>query len=194
MTFEQFTAYSSRGQLNLIDLRYVPNNEFKWIVHYQDHLTKFCVLRALKYKRAPGVAYQLLDIFLPFGVPHILQSDNGRMFTAQIITELNLLWSELVIVLRRPRHPESQGSVERANADIKEMLISWMHDNDKRQWSEGLRFVQFQKNRSHHRVINQSPNHALFSSDPKICLSSCFMPKKLLPNLESEEDLFEEVS
>jgi hypothetical protein len=38
--------------------------------------------------------------------------------------------------------PQSQGSVERANTEIKEMLISWMNDNDTTQWSEGLRFVQ----------------------------------------------------
>ncbi|XP_071153524.1 KRAB-A domain-containing protein 2-like [Mytilus edulis] len=77
------------------------------------------------------------------------------------------------------------------------MLISWMNDNDTRQWSGGLRFVQFQKNRSYHRVIDQSPYHALFGSDPKIGLSSSSLPKELLPNLETEEDLekvFKEVS
>ncbi|XP_076089944.1 KRAB-A domain-containing protein 2-like [Mytilus galloprovincialis] len=189
--------FNCRGQVDLVDLQSVPDQEFKWIMHYQDHLTKFSVLRALKSKRAAEVAYQLLDIFLLFGAPHILQSDNGREFTAHIITELKSLWSELVIVHGRPRHPQSQGSVERANADIKEMLISWMNDNDTRQWSEGLRFVQFQKNRSYHRVIDQSPYHALFGSDPKIGLSSSSLPKELLPNLETEEDLekvFKEVS
>jgi hypothetical protein len=37
---------------------------------------------------------------------------------------------EFVIVHGRPRHPQSQGSVERANTEIKEMIISWMNDND----------------------------------------------------------------
>jgi transposase InsO family protein len=99
--------------------------------------------------------------------PRILQSDNGREFTANIITELRSLWQELVFVHSRPNHPQSQDSVERANADIKEMIISWMNDNDTTQWSEGLRFVQFQKNRSHHRVIDQPPYKALFGADPK---------------------------
>jgi hypothetical protein len=74
----------------------------------------------------------------------------------------------------------SQGSVERANADIKEM-ISWMNDNDTTPWSEGLRFVQFQKIRSHHRVIDQPPYKALFGADPHIGLSSSSIPKELLP-------------
>jgi hypothetical protein len=45
---------------------------------YQDHLTKFIVLRPLTSKPAAVVAYQLLDIFLLLGAPQILQSDNGQ--------------------------------------------------------------------------------------------------------------------
>ena len=58
-----------------------------------------------------------MDIFLLFGAPHILQSDNGSEFTAQIISDLKL-WPELVIVHGKPRQPQSQGSVERVNYDI----------------------------------------------------------------------------
>jgi hypothetical protein len=64
-----------------------------------------------------------------------------------------------------------------------------MNDNDTTQWSEGLRFAQFQKNRSHHRIIDQPPYKALFAADPNIGLSSFSMPKELLPQLETEEDL-----
>jgi hypothetical protein len=56
--------------------------------------------------------------------------------------------------------------VERANDDVKEMLAIWLSENNSTQWSEGLRFIQFQKNRSYHRVIEQSPYKALFVSDP----------------------------
>ena len=28
-----------------------------------------------------------------------------------------------------PRHPQSEGSVERTNGDIKDMLVAWMGDN-----------------------------------------------------------------
>ena len=91
---------------------------------YQDHLTKFVVIRPLTSKRAAEVAYQLMDIFLLFGAPHILQSDNGSELTAQIISDLKELWPELVIVHGKPCHQQSQGSVERANYDIKDMLVA----------------------------------------------------------------------
>jgi hypothetical protein len=181
--------FNSRGQVDLVDYQSCPDGDFKWVMHYQDHLTKFSILRPLKSKRAAEVAYQLTDIFLLLGAPHILQSDNGREFTANIITELKLLWPELKLVHGRPRHPQSQGSVERANADIKSMIISWTHENNNTHWSEGLRFVQFQKNRSYHRTIDQSPYSALFGSDQKVGLSSPAIPKEILDTLETEEDL-----
>ena len=101
--------FSARGQVDLIDMQSLPHGSFKWIMVYQDHLTKFVVIRPLISKRAADVAYQLMDIFLLFGAPHILQNDNGSEFTAQIISDLKELWSELVIVHGNPRHPHSRG-------------------------------------------------------------------------------------
>ena len=65
-----------------------PSGEFKWIMVYQDHLTKFIQLRPTKTKRAAEIAYLLLDIFCIFGAPSVLQSDNGREFANSIIEEM----------------------------------------------------------------------------------------------------------
>ncbi|GFS10305.1 Krab-a domain-containing protein 2-like protein [Elysia marginata] len=137
------------------------DGQYKWIMVYQDHLTKFVVLRPLTSKRACEVAFQLVDIFTLLGAPVILQSDNGSEFTAVVIRELKKMWPELRLVHGKPRHPQSQGSVERANSDIKDMLISWMSDNTTTQWSFGLRFVQFMKNRSFNAAVKRSPYQAL---------------------------------
>ena len=56
--------FNPRGQVDLVDFQSVPDNEYTWIMHYQDHFTKFSVLRPLKYKKAAEVAYNLLDTFL----------------------------------------------------------------------------------------------------------------------------------
>ena len=61
----------------------------------------------------------LFDIFSIFGVPYILQSDNGREFRNQIVSALKVMWPEMSMAHGRARHPQSQGSVERANSDIK---------------------------------------------------------------------------
>ncbi|XP_060809059.1 KRAB-A domain-containing protein 2-like [Amyelois transitella] len=69
---------NSRCQVDLIDMQSQEDRGHKFIMVYQDHLTKFVILRPLTSKRATEVAYQLMDIFLTFGAPCILHSDNGR--------------------------------------------------------------------------------------------------------------------
>ncbi|KAK6166128.1 hypothetical protein SNE40_022893 [Patella caerulea] len=67
------TDFGARAQVDLIDMQSMCHGQYKWIMHYQDHLTKFSVLRALTSKRAVEVAFQLLDIFLMLGAPSILR-------------------------------------------------------------------------------------------------------------------------
>ena len=113
-------------------------------------MTNFVVLWPLKSKRATDVAMQIFDIFLLFGAPNILQSDSGAEFTVSIISQLKDLWPECKVVHEKPRHPQSQGSVERVNADIKDMTVTWMRENSCKNWLVGIKFVQFQKNLSYH--------------------------------------------
>ena len=47
----------------------------------------------------------------------------------------------------RPRHPQSQGSVNYASDGIKKML-TWIKVNKKVKWSDGLKLVDFYKNMS----------------------------------------------
>ena len=133
------SKFNSHGQVDLVDMQSSPQGQFKWIMVYQCHLTKFVILRPLSSKRAAEVAFQLLDIFLLFDAPAILQSDNSSEFTAQVITELKELWSQLIMVHGKPRHPQSQGSVERANSDVTDILVAWMSDNNTKDWTVGLK-------------------------------------------------------
>jgi len=87
------------------------------------------------------VANQLMDIFCMLGDPFILQSDNGREYVNKIIQNLADMWPGMKLVHGKPRHSQSQGSVERFNQDVRDMLVAWMSDNAKT-WSEGLRFTQ----------------------------------------------------
>ena len=85
----------------------------------QDHLTKFCVLRAPVTERAHGaeVDFQLANSFLLLGAPAIPHSDKGSQFTSHVITELKEAWPELKLVHGEPRRPQSLDS---ANSGIKD--------------------------------------------------------------------------
>lgn len=156
---------------------------------YQDHLTKFVILKPLKSKSAEEVAYHLVDIFTLIGAPSILQSDNGREFSNNIVNNLKEYWPTLRIVHGKPRHSQSQGSVERANQDVENMISTWMQDEKTNRWSEGLRFVQLMKNRALHSGIKRTPYEALFGCKVKVGLTTSSLPQDVLDGIQSEEDL-----
>ncbi|XP_055943339.1 KRAB-A domain-containing protein 2-like [Argiope bruennichi] len=158
---------------------------------YLDHLTKFVQLRPLKTKRAEEVAYHVLPIFLTFGAPAILQSDNGREFSNQVISEICSMLKDVKIVHGKPRHSQTQGSVERANQDIQNMLNAWMNDNNTNKWSEDLSFVQFAKNTTYHEGIRQSLYEAMFGIKAKRGIESYFLPSEQIASIETEEQLEE---
>lgn len=100
-------GFNVRGQVDLVDLQSCPDGDFKFLMNYQDHSTKFLHLRPLTSKHARNVAEELSKIFFTFGAPAILRSDNGREFVTAIIHELSSLWENCKIVHGRPRHPQS---------------------------------------------------------------------------------------
>lgn len=99
------------------------------------------------------------------------------------------MWPECKIIHGSPRHPQTQGSVERSNQDVENMLRCWMQDNKCTKWSVGCYFVQYYKNCSHHRIIGRSPYRAMFGSDPKTILKRCNVPETLISSIRTEEEL-----
>ena len=102
--------FASRGQVDLIDLQTTDevNRPFNFLMVYQDHLTKFIVLRPLRHKSAQEVVDNLVEIFCLLGAPHILQSDNGREFkNANLAEMVREKWPDCKIIHGKPRHPQS---------------------------------------------------------------------------------------
>ena len=69
----------------MIDLRDMSEEQnksdsgvlYKWLLVYQDHFTKYILLRLLKHKSADEVAEVIDEIYCELGPPDILQCDNG---------------------------------------------------------------------------------------------------------------------
>ena len=122
------------------------------------------------------MAFQLLDIFLLFVAPAILQIDNGSEFT--VIRELHELWPQLNMVHGKPRHPHP----------------AWITDNNTQDWSMVLRFMQNMNNSVYHSGINRTPYAAKFGTDPKLGLTSSSLRSEKLERLETEDDLLSVLS
>lgn len=155
---------SRSGQIDLVDFQTLPDEEYKWLLQYQDHFTKYYFLRPLKSNQAKEVANEILKIILEVGCPNILQSDSGPDFTDAVLTEITNLWPACKIVAGKT---QNQGSIESAKQSLKDMINSWMADNKSTNWSFGCYFVQFRKNMTHHPSIAKTPSKAMFGHDPK---------------------------
>ena len=65
-----------------------------------------------------------------FGLPNILQSDNGLEFKNQkIVTLVTKLEGDCELRNGRPRHPQTQGLLEQASGTAERMLAASMEQN-----------------------------------------------------------------
>jgi len=83
-----FNEFNSWCQVDLIDFQSHPDGKYRFIMVYQDHLTKFVILKPLEFNRVELVAHNIIDIFTLIGVLSVLQSDNGREFANHFVSGL----------------------------------------------------------------------------------------------------------
>ena len=131
-------------QIDLIDMSATPANEFNWIGHVLDCFTKFHILFPMKTKGAHEVADNLAThVFSYFGMPYLLQSDNGCEFVNAVIKDLLTNWEGLCKTINgRPRHPQSQGAVERGNQEVETMIRVLQQTEKNNNWSNWLPQIQ----------------------------------------------------
>ena len=76
------------------------------------------------------------------------------------------LWPGLVIH-GRPRHPQSQGCVERGNGDLQLKLGKWIDEHDDQGWSRGLKFATHAINTSTAATHGKTPYELVFGQQPR---------------------------
>ena len=105
------------------------------------------------------------------------------------ITELSAVGDGLEIVHGKPRHSQSQGSVEHANRDIKNMLMTWLQSNSTTHWGDGLRFILVMKNRAYHEGTKCLPYEVMFGQPMKVVLKTSNLPDNEIDDIFAEEEL-----
>ena len=105
------------------------------------------------------------------------------------VDEVIKKWPGLKMVHGKPRHSQSQGSVERANRDIENLLACWQAENNSTNWAQALNIIQFQKNTKFHSGIGREPYVAMFGRKAAFGLKDFNLPNEVLDNIETEEQL-----
>lgn len=164
-----------RHQGDLIDMRKFQctheGKTWRWIFHLRDHFSRWSFLLPLEQKTAQGVLDALNSIYNVWGPPLIFQSDNGKEFTAEALSSaLKARWPKLQILNGRARHPQSQGSVERANAVVEELLRTLKRENASVIWADPaiLASIAWAMNTTYCAPIKGTPYKCLFGFNPRL--------------------------
>ena len=179
--------------MDLIDFQNTDevNNPYSFLLVYQDHHIKFVVLRPFTSKSAEEVSKTLFDIFCLIGAPHILQSDNGKEFkNVNLAAMIRDIWPDCKIIHGKPRHRQSQGSVERVNQEVMHVLGSLMRKSQDPCWVKYIPIVQHSINTSPHSTLEgNSPYRILFGREPVKGMEGLGIPDEIAADVTTEEDM-----
>ncbi len=129
-----------------VDLMSLPESidGKEYVFVYVDVLSKYAVIRSLADKSMATVASEIWKVFADYGVPKVLQSDNGSEFVNALVAELVALYG---VQHRRIQAytPRANGQVERTNRSILEVLRKTLHGYHA-QWTQHIPYVQLALN------------------------------------------------
>lgn len=155
-----------------------PSGEegFVYILSAQCALTRFAISRPIVNKDTNTVAKVLFEeIFLVFGFPHTLISDQAKEFTSDVINKL----------MRLVKIKKGQCSIYRANSNIVERYQGTLktyltcflaNDKIKSNWSEFVKLAVYVFNSSPHSRTGYAPFTLLFGHITHDVLSELNLP------------------
>ncbi|KAI3358165.1 hypothetical protein L3Q82_003165 [Scortum barcoo] len=128
---------------------------------------------------APIITKALVKFFSVFGLPKVVQSDQGTNFRSRVFAQA-LKTLGINHVTSSPYHPESQGALERFHQTLKSMLRKYCHDSQ-RDWDEGVPLVLFAAHEAVQESLGFSPAELVFGHEVrgplKVLKEHLVMPK-----------------
>ncbi len=122
--------------------------------------TRFAEAIPLRKITAPVIIKALVKFFSTFGLPKVVQSDQGSNFMSKLFKQV-LQSLEITHRVSAPYHPESQGALERFHQTLKSMLRKHCLDTA-RDWDEGVPLVLFAVRETVQESLSFSPAELVF--------------------------------
>lgn len=187
----QTTSMSQRFEVVSFDLfGPLPSTEDgkTWILIVEDVASRWVELFALSSATAENCAVTLInEVFLRYGVPRRLISDNGTQFVSavmqQVAYSLNIKHQFTPLY-----HPETN-PVERRNRDLKTQLAILVQGGEHNQWSELLPVIRFAMNSAHCSATDRTPAYLTFGRelrsprDNEVDFKNIMISENLIPEI-----------
>ena len=125
-----------------------------------DHFTKFTFLKSMKEATTANVIEFLVkEVFLKFGTPEIIHSDNGKQFVSKAFEDVMKKYQ--IKHLKTPIYSPQSNAAERVNQSILSAIRAYLQD-DHRDWDLYLPEIESALRTSIHSATGVTPFFALF--------------------------------
>lgn len=122
--------------------------------------TRFPEAIPLRRITTPVVVKALTKYFTTFGLPKVIQTDQGTNFTSKLFSQVVKMLG-IQHVLSSSYHPQSQGAIERFHQTLKNSLKKYCVDSG-REWDEGVPLVMFALREAEQEALGFSPAQLVF--------------------------------
>ncbi|XP_065890009.1 uncharacterized protein [Dysidea avara] len=131
-----------------------------YILTVADYFSKFVQAFACSNKESSTVFSALFKLFMQFGLPRVITSDQGSEFNNRLDKKL-MKMMKIDHRLTTPYHPQANGLVERFNQTIQNMLVKFVNEK-KELWEDYLDTCVFAYNTSKHESSKYCPFAVMF--------------------------------
>ena len=132
----------------------------KYLLVMIDICTRFVILRPLQDKTAESVVQALIPVFCDFGIPRIVQSDNGKEFANQVMQRFKQK-AGFDHRLITPYYPQSNGAAERTVGTVMN-AIKKVVEGASSEWDLYIYSVQLAVNSKVSKRLNTPPFNIMF--------------------------------
>lgn len=156
-----------RCALDIVGPTDVTNKGNKYILTFQDDLTKFVVAIPIPTQDAETVAREFVqNVVLKYGIPETILTDQGANFLSELFANVCKLL-QIRKIQTTAFHPESNGSLEREHKVLVEYLRHYIAE-DQRDWDEWVAYATYLYNITTPRATGYSPFELLFGYRARI--------------------------
>uniref|UniRef100_A0A671UEB7 Gypsy retrotransposon integrase-like protein 1 n=1 Tax=Sparus aurata TaxID=8175 RepID=A0A671UEB7_SPAAU len=133
----------------------------KFLLTIMCSATRFPEAVPLRKITTKTVVKALLKFFSMFGLPKIVQTDQGSNFMSRIFAQV-LKQLDITHYYSSAYHPESQGAIERFHQTLKSMLRTYCIESNK-DWDEGVHLLLFAAREVVQESLGFSPAELVFA-------------------------------
>ena len=135
---------------------------YKYILTMMDLYSKFPAAVPLKKVDNTTVLDAMMDVFASYGLPKVLLTDQGSVFTSRL-TKAMCAQFGIEKIQTSPYHPQSDGALERWHACLKGMLKR--SEKEVKEWDRHLKYLLFAYRSTPHCTTGFPPFTLLFGRE-----------------------------